>query len=290
MGRGIVDYASPIADHPLNKGLVSWWLPLNNNKGGLRLFDIAGPNDGTLKNGVNWISNSNVFEGSGLSFDGSNDYVDCGNVSTFNGATKLTVASWVKITTAADYSGVFGKMTTGNVGAFMSSGGLGSGNNLGMFVGARVGANSEDGFSSGSNFSAGTWNHWVYRFDGDASGNSGKLRAFLNGNELSLTYRGIIPSTISSNSQILDFGSGNLGVLTALNGSIGCVHLYSRALSTFEIGSLYYELLGGFTQTLNRFNRRSYAGFIPPVIIPQPRIIRSYGSLVRTGGSIVKGL
>ena len=46
---------------------------------GTTAYDSQGTNNGTLVNGPTWQSSSNCVSGSCLSFDGSNDYVACGN-------------------------------------------------------------------------------------------------------------------------------------------------------------------------------------------------------------------
>jgi len=49
---GTILYGDPVErGHPLNAGLVSWWLPLRGRGAGERLWDIAGRNHGTLVNG-----------------------------------------------------------------------------------------------------------------------------------------------------------------------------------------------------------------------------------------------
>lgn len=43
-----IDLGKPVADHPINRGLVAWWLPLPSNKNGSRWFDLKGRYHGTL--------------------------------------------------------------------------------------------------------------------------------------------------------------------------------------------------------------------------------------------------
>ena len=62
--------------------------------GGTTWTDLSGRgNNGTLVNGVGY----NGSNGGSLSFDGVNDYVNCGNPSISVG--KITVSAWVKIST-----------------------------------------------------------------------------------------------------------------------------------------------------------------------------------------------
>ena len=78
--------------HPLSQGEV---LHLLMNEGsGSRVYDISGHgNHGTLTNGPIW--GGSRF-GGGVNFDGSDDYVDCGNDPSLN-LSIFTVAFWVKV-------------------------------------------------------------------------------------------------------------------------------------------------------------------------------------------------
>jgi uncharacterized protein YodC (DUF2158 family) len=70
-----LNLGSPVETaHPLNLGLVSWWLPLPNNSGGFTLFDLMRRNNGTLTNGPAWAAGAHPFAHA-LSFDGSDDHV-----------------------------------------------------------------------------------------------------------------------------------------------------------------------------------------------------------------------
>ena len=87
----------------LSDGLVAHW-PLDEGGDGTARDASGNGNDGTL-NGPTW--DSGKFGGA-LSFDGSNDFVDCGNSSTLDfGTGDFTVSAWIK---TADRAGetIFG--------------------------------------------------------------------------------------------------------------------------------------------------------------------------------------
>jgi len=61
-----------IPGHPMNRGLVGWWL-MNEGTGGT-IYDLRGNgNYGTLEGDTHWVSGQH---GPCLSFDGGGDYVD----------------------------------------------------------------------------------------------------------------------------------------------------------------------------------------------------------------------
>lgn len=74
--------------HPLARGLVVRWL--FNEQGGTRLNDISGRgNHGTLINGPVWNNRT-------LSFDGGNDYVSLGDITSAFTNQEATFTVWVK--------------------------------------------------------------------------------------------------------------------------------------------------------------------------------------------------
>jgi hypothetical protein len=85
---GIV-FASPVeAAHP---DLAGWWR-LDDGAGTLAVDSSGNGNDGTLQGGPTWVAG---MTGSALEFDGSDDYVDCGNGSSLNITSEITISAWV---------------------------------------------------------------------------------------------------------------------------------------------------------------------------------------------------
>src|SRR5688500_4148301 len=85
--------------HPLNRGLVGWWLPGFGGRTGQVLRDLSGNHThGTLTNMASddWIPATGRPGGFGaLNFDGSNDHVlNSSPSSLLNGMTGLTISFW----------------------------------------------------------------------------------------------------------------------------------------------------------------------------------------------------
>lgn len=95
-----VDLSNPINwDHPLNRGLVGWWLALPQWSGGTKWYDLCGKYDGTLMSGPSWSRRSTPDGTEGLSFSSAG-----GNYVTIpapipSGAG--TVAFWAQATSGS---------------------------------------------------------------------------------------------------------------------------------------------------------------------------------------------
>ncbi|MDD3292896.1 MAG: LamG domain-containing protein [Candidatus Pacebacteria bacterium] len=67
-----------------------------NNDGGLNNFIFTELNSG-------WMTESECVSGSCLSFDGVNDYVNCGTLSDFNQLESVTIEGWFRLTNNSNY-------------------------------------------------------------------------------------------------------------------------------------------------------------------------------------------
>ncbi len=80
-------------------GLLSYYKMSDGSGSSLSDNQTAGTYDGTISGGYAWTT-SGAFADSrnGLDFDGSNDYINCGNDASLqrNGAQTLTIEAWVK--------------------------------------------------------------------------------------------------------------------------------------------------------------------------------------------------
>ncbi len=80
-----------------NAELVGYWK--FDEGSGNTAYDLSNyTNDGTINGDPKWVSGK---IGAALEFDGSDDYVDCGNDPSLNINDRITVAAWVKTTSTA---------------------------------------------------------------------------------------------------------------------------------------------------------------------------------------------
>jgi hypothetical protein len=79
-GTRILNYGNPVNwDSPLTRGLVSWWLPLPQNSGGLRLMDLCNRFHGTRTASPTWRGGIGPGSYGALNFlTASSQFVNCG--------------------------------------------------------------------------------------------------------------------------------------------------------------------------------------------------------------------
>ena len=216
----------------VNSGLV---LNLDANKttsyigSGTNWVDISGNgNNGTLVNGVGYSS----VNGGVMTFDGVNDYVNCGNSSTFNQTNALTLSTWVKINSFASTNTLIGKQwcygnqysyslaidTQGKLQFYYSLDGGYCGGTFASYI-------------SSNPISTNTWYNIVLSFTNTS------VKLYLNGQLISGIQTGINTSLYVSNSPVLLGIYRNLSgtYADALNGSMGSVKIYNRSLTDAEV-------------------------------------------------------
>ena len=228
-----IDTGSPInREHPLNRGLISWWLPLPLRGVGSKLIDIAGKNDGTLYNAPTWSPYGHGFYGINFT-SGSFHYVKMG------GATApTTVAFWLKIDVSANASCIYAgsdvyDSTFYTWSCFMFSGTLYlGGNGAGAFVTEAI--------------TTGRWDHYVInRSDAD-----GVCRVYKNGVVLGTAAS---TSTSSGVTRMAKAGAAYF------SGGVRELTQWSRPLLAREVWQFYQESRQGYPNLLRRLPVRGKA-------------------------------
>jgi hypothetical protein len=183
--------------------------------------DLSGRgNTGTLVNGVGYVGTN----GGALSFDGVNDYVNCGNNSSLSFTNKLTIQIWCSLNVYSEYSNPLMKTTNNNW---------------------------NDGY--GFYVEANRFYFYINLWDGahrvSVSKTTFPLTNFVgtyDGANLKLYENGILQQTgssyasnVSNSATALLIGRGALNDPYYWNGRIPQVSIYNRALSASEITQNY---------------------------------------------------
>jgi len=200
--------------------LVGYW-SLNENSGSIAYDKSTYGNNGTLKNGPQWTTGK--FS-SALSFDGVDDYVDCGSNSSLDATNAVTIEAWVK-TSKAGWNTIALKFGGTPMNGYWL--GTNSGGKLYMFI---YNNGSARECSTGAYISDGAWHHVAGIYDGTT------MACYVDGEAVYTKEWGsfmAIGGTSGRSLYISSTGSDRL------NGLIDEVRIWSGALSPEEVKASY---------------------------------------------------
>ena len=202
-------------------GLMSYYKMSNGSGATLADNQTSGTYGGVLSSGYTWVASGAFADNrNALDFDGSDDYVDCGNSASVqrNGTQSFTLEAWVK-----PVGGVWGTV----ISKFSLSG---TGYSLGIYGDNKplvfMGNNSSDwnlGTTSTVALTPGVWSHIAATYDGST------IKIYVNGilTQSAAWTNGI---TDSGNDLLLGSSSG-----TTLNGQMDEARVWTVARTQAEI-------------------------------------------------------
>ena len=168
----------------------------------------------------------------GARFNGSSSYIDLGT-SLLSSRSAFSVSTWVNFDNLNTQNFIFYNSesgTGGNVGFYD----FGNGS---IYFQPDASTSANRGYISNSGiYTTDEWVHIVMVFDGSATGNSNRLKAYIQGTERTLTYDGTIPSSTGTSTANSWIGGRSS---TKFSGDIDQVRVFSKALSSNEVGKLY---------------------------------------------------
>ena len=188
---------------------------------GTKLHDFSRHrNHGTI-HGATWTQGK---FGKALSFDGIDDYVDCGNDESLDITDAITIAAWVKPVVGDVSKTILGKVSF-RTGYMMYQA---EGKRYQVYLG-----NGSDWVAWGGTYSFvdNKWTHIAFT----ASMTDSKLRLYVDGVQHDSFD---ISSPWISSKNPFKIGKGEYGT-GSFNGTIDEVRIYNRALSEEEIKCLY---------------------------------------------------
>lgn len=249
MPDGGIYYGDPVnRAHPLNRGLVSWWLPLPWYSSGPRLIDIAGKNHGTLTNGPTWMPGPNGFGAVATSGGG---YVPVGDITAISGVPAITIvvdALWRSSVGTGANPALFSKSQPGaDCDLLFWSG---------TQVFARIG-NSDNEYGIGGAIKFDARQQTAVVFDGGGTGNAERLKLYQDGVPQTLSYTGTILATTGNNSLAANIGRYTFNGATT-NATFYSVRLHNRGLSASEVAALYDQARRGYPDTLRYLSTKTY--------------------------------
>lgn len=216
------------ANHPLSKRLVACWL--FNEGGGAYSNDISGNRiGGVLTNGPTWTMGR---AGSAILFNGTNQYIDCGDPSQVDfGAGNFSITVWFKPTSISTTQMIIAKDLSGQRQFNVQ---LGS-SQITLNCFDTVGSNIQlTGNSLG--LVANAWNHLVFLRRGTS------FECWTGGVFRTVSTAGSWNGTMGATSSRLNIGRRSfVGFESYYGGLIDDVRIYGRALLSNEILQLYKQ-------------------------------------------------
>lgn len=219
--------------------LVGYW-KMDENAANTTVTDSSGNgNDGTARQYTQNLSSSGRINGA-LSFDGVDDYIDCGSDCSLDISQSVSISAWVKFDSLPDYryQTIVAKRGAGtNVKAnyALRKGGYENAHELQFYY--HDGTEWHACTTFGANLTWGQWYHVVVTFE---FGKGETIRFYLNNDLL----KGMWTSGDGSSSVQLNKKPVTIGGLTSgqgAEGSIDNVMIFDKVLSKAEISNLYSQ-------------------------------------------------
>jgi len=204
--------------------------PLSYPGTGTTWFDLSTSNkNGTLVNGPSFDS----ANGGSIVFDGTNDYVNVATFTSLSDVSQFSYSAFLNFSTAA-----------GNYNTFFAIGFNAEYNNDILFAWEKS-SNTllfqvNNGLDGGATYAYNAPSNWMNLsvvYDGSLSTNATKLKVFINGVQLTLSFGSYNVPTKTSNrtDQLIRIGEYLNNTLFFYTGKIATTFLYNRALTQSEV-------------------------------------------------------
>jgi hypothetical protein len=191
------------------------------------LFDNKNSNNGTLNNmsDANYISVAPLDNSYSSSFNGVDEYIDCGDDVSFNQAS-ISISFWAKFT--AGNMNILGKSPDIRIENH-------SNDTVRFFVRGELptGGTKEFRFANGV-FNTGNWHHIVMTYEDSTD----TLTIYKDGAEQTPATQ-VNPTLTGLRFSAIPFVIGDAALANPFNGNIDEVSFWSKALSLTEIGDIY---------------------------------------------------
>ena len=221
----------------LNTSGSSWYFtelsfkPVQGNVGTMTNFDNANSGDimyGSVLPDQSFLTGVNSAYNF-IDLDGSDELIDCGDINEIDSASVLSISAWIKCDVTSGNHIILSKYSslTSRIEFLVSSNSL--------FVAVPDGSTMQGLVS----FTDTGWNHVAVIFDGSGTGNTGRLKIYLNGENQTLSYNGTIPSTLPDiGSNVVTIGGRSGSSSLGFNGGMGQVSIFNKAISEIEVNAI----------------------------------------------------
>ena len=218
-----------------SNGLQGWWEFNGNANDG-----SVNANNGTV-NGATLTTDRFGNINAAYSFNGINNYIDCGNISSLNNSSALTISAWINYSSIVTNSRIVGAeiASNSNYGWSLALDNYYSNNALKGVIRNSPTQSGSIGYT-GPVLQAGVTYYTVMVYNGTANYNADRLKLYINGVNQSLTFADSIPTTLPTTSfNTIIGGVGGSATDAPFDGTIDDIGIWNRALNQQEITDLY---------------------------------------------------
>ena len=161
-------------------------------------------------------------------FNGSSSTINCGDIDGMDGATNLTVTFWA-YNRSSGFAPVFSKFedNSNRTDIWLNGGG-----------GRTYFITSDGGTQNGTTpqTALNEWHFYAMVYDGNGSGNAGRLHAYIDDGWRALSYNGTIPATLNDSANDLTIGNRTTFYADVIMDEI---NVFNRTLTSNEVISIY---------------------------------------------------
>ncbi len=207
----------------IDPSLMGWW-KLEEGSGNVANDSSGNNNNGTVNGNPAWVAAGKI--GGCIDFDGTNDYIDCGNSASLSPTDGITLAVWLKTPGMTTTWAVF--ISKGDTGSSFRLGRNGTGTSVHFGLNG-VTASGNPWFDGTRNVSDNEWHHVAGTYDGTT------MRLWVDGTQdTTLAATGKI--TVSSTRVYISENADSAG--RYFKGMMDDVRVYNRALTQDELAQV----------------------------------------------------
>jgi len=208
--------------------LIGWWR-MGDGDVFPTLYDNAGSNDGTMTNmeSGDIVTDSPLYTSSeSLQFDGSADYISCGNVLGFARTDTFSISAWIKTPDSATTRIIASKRASSLYGYRFGLSNAGK-----IYLSLRDSGGYLQGVSS-SEPDDDEWHHICVTYDG--TGVLGAITFYLDGVDAGLAGSGTVTGDITNSANFV-IGRNSEGTAESFPGRIAGLAVFNKELSQAEV-------------------------------------------------------
>jgi hypothetical protein len=210
--------------------------------------------DGGVDNAVITVNNNDANEGvydfavrgntyNALHFDGSNDFVNAGDINELDGASVFTIEAWVNFNSLGSFRSILSKRVSHTNKIQLS---LGTITNQRLMFQVGNGPRLMEIQTLNDVIITNTWVHVAAVYNSAGITNADKMKIYINGVLQAVNYNGTVPNTTNASNNIpVVIGAENTSGAVPMNGAMAEMRIWTTARTCSQILAVKNRRLTG---------------------------------------------